>query len=127
MELKDKLNLIWKYLLLVVIVFGIFSFSPRIKGRHAAKPWHPKSELHWSGFEGEHRGMFCGPDKRMIRVDKRIEAGDTTVVVFFDGKEVEVEGEYMDDGTHVIKTKDGKVIKIYCGKNKKKIYIEGHD
>jgi hypothetical protein len=124
MNLKDKLDLIWKFLFLLVIVYGIYSFTYGTKHHRCSRAYGMKSDHHWCSKEyGKHKMMFDADDMD-IRVEKKIIDGDTTVVIFMDGEEVEVKEFDEDTGWHVIKTKDGKIIKLKGDKIHKKVRMK---
>lgn len=91
MNTKDKLELLWKYLALAVVVFGIASFSGR-------------SEHHKFSFSGGKEPMVIkslggaeGEEMR-VEVEKKIVDGDTTTVVKINGEEVDP--SELDDLEH---------------------------
>ena len=89
MDLKDKLNLLWKYLLLAVILtFVILLFVSR--AGHCDRSPHD--------FVGKpHMGMDHGKE---IKVEKKVTNGDTTLVVWVDGKQVDNPEEYLKKIKH---------------------------
>ena len=110
MNTKEKLELLWKYLLLLVVAIGVIRFT---NGPHSAK-------LHF-GHEGNHEMLFVGDDKiffggddhkMVVRVDQEIVDGDTIVKVIVNGEEVDAEEYDMKGGNFKWKSKDGKIMVI---------------
>ncbi len=99
MDLKDKLDLLWKYLLLAVILTfvillfvcraGDCDYSPR------ACLSKPHVGIHF--MDEGHMGMGHGKE---IKVEKKVTNGDTTVVVWVDGKQVDNPEEYLKKIKH---------------------------
>lgn len=119
MDQKDKLNLLWKYLLLVVIVIGMTM--------HLRKPdWsHHRSTCEYSvdscDMGGPRMGMGHGS---MIKVEKRITNGDTTVVVWVGGEKIDNPEEYLKAHKGGFKSKGGHSMRWKEGHGKKEIHIE---
>ncbi len=94
MDLKDKLNLLWKYLFLAVILtFVILLFVSRAGYRDRfprAYLGQPHVGMHF--ISEDFMGMGHGKE---IKVIKNITNGDTTVVVWVDGKKVDNPEEYL--------------------------------
>ncbi|MFC1619804.1 hypothetical protein ACFL45_07650 [Candidatus Neomarinimicrobiota bacterium] len=85
MDLKDKLNLLWKYLFLAaVIVFGILLVCRRPGYCRDDDHFKSLGYVHQMGMP--HQGMM---DPGKIRVEKKVIDGDTTVVVWVDGKKID--------------------------------------
>lgn len=110
MNLKEKLDLLWKYLFLAVLVFGIIMIVPRPRMR-----WVTASH----DFYGKPQGMD-------VRVEKKVVDGDTTTLVWVDGEKIEDMDEFIEGDVHIFKTKDGKVLKLKLDhpKKLKKIRLE---
>jgi len=94
MDLKDKLNLLWKYLFLAVILtFVILLFVSRA-GYRARFPraylGKPHVGMHFIG-----KGYIGMDHGKEIKVVKKVTNGDTTVVVWVDGKKVDNPEEYL--------------------------------
>jgi len=89
MDLKDKLDLLWKYLFLAVILtFVILLFVSRAGYRD-----HFPHD-----FVGKpHMGKDYGKE---IKVVKKVTNGDTTVVVWVDGKKVDNPEKYLKKIKH---------------------------
>lgn len=94
MDLKDKLNLLWKYLFLaVILIFVILLFVSRAgycnRSPHAClgKP-HAGMRFISKDFMGMDHG-------KEIKVEKIVTNGDTTLVVWVDGKQVDNPEEYL--------------------------------
>jgi len=101
MTTKDKLELLWKYLLLVVLVYGFFQIG------RAHHPW---------GIPGNMRGpaghnmMWFDDDLDLDDMDVNVDItrtadSDSTVVVTINGETVDPDDlnlkELDEDGTHV--------------------------
>ena len=105
MDLKDKLDLLWKYLFLAVILtFVILLFVCRDNGDcdHSSRACVGKAHVGMA-FMGE--GCMDMGHGKQIKVEKKITNGDTTVVVWVDGKQVDNPEEYLK------KIKHGKQMK----------------
>ena len=95
MDLKDKLNLLWKYLFLVVLlVFGILLLTrPHVYhrgGPHQGYYRAPRGYMHLMG-----KGYIGKDHSKEIKVVKKVTNGDTTVVVWVGGKKVDNPEEYL--------------------------------
>ncbi len=110
MSTKEKLELLWKYLFLLVVAIGVIRFT---NGPHSAK-------LHF-GHEGDHEMLFLGDDKVFfgaddheidVWVDQEIVDGDTIMKVIVNGEEVDAEEYDMKGGSFEWKSKDGKIMVI---------------
>ena len=104
MNTKEKLELLWKYLLLLVLAVGLFRFSgkphPKMMGKH---------------FDlGKHEMSFYGDDDREIdvRVEKEIVNGDTVMNITINGKPVDVSMFEETGGKMKWVSEDGEVIVI---------------
>ena len=116
MNLSEKLNLLWKYLLLLVIVWGVYGHT---KNSHHSFRGHGNMQgMHEMKMMGGHGGMKWSGHGYMtnVRIEKKIVDGDTTLIAFVNGEEIEVDKMSIEDGIHVIITKDGKTIKMGGGK-----------
>ncbi|UCH63088.1 MAG: hypothetical protein JSU77_01125 [Fidelibacterota bacterium] len=113
MDLKEKLDLLWKYLLLALLVAVVIMFATR-PCRHWASASH--------GYCGDPRGMD-------VRVEKKIVNGDTTTVVWVGGEKIEDVDEFLEGDMPIFKTKEGDVLKLnlHHPKKMKKIRIEKWD
>ena len=110
MNTKEKLQMLWQYLFLLVVAIGVIRFT---NGPHSAK-------LHF-GHEGDHEMLFLGDDKVFfgadeheidVWVDQEIVDGDTIMKVIVNGEEVDAEEYDMKGGTFEWKSKDGKIMVI---------------
>jgi hypothetical protein len=103
MNTKEKLELLWKYLFLLVVAIGVIRFT---NGHHSAK-------IHF-GHEGNHEMLFVGDDDHEmdVKVEKEIVDGDTLVKMWINGEEVDAEEHDMKDGSFKWKSKDGNVMVI---------------
>ena len=99
MDLKDKLDLLWKYLFLAVILtFIILLFVCRAGDcdrSHRACLGKPHAGM---AFMGE--GCIGMGHGKEIKVVKKVTNGDTTVVVWVDGKQVDNPEEYLKKIKH---------------------------
>ena len=104
MNTKEKLELLWKYLLLRVIAVCLFRFS--------GKPHFKMMEKHFN--HGKHEMSFYGDDDHEIDVwvDQEIVDGDTIMKVIVNGEEVDAEEYDIKGGSFEWKSKDGKIIVI---------------
>jgi len=104
MNTKEKLELLWKYLLLLVIAVCLFRFS--------GKPHFKMMEKHFN--HDKHEMSFYGDDDHEIdvRVDQEIVDGDTIMKVIVNGEEVDAEEYDMKGGSFEWKSKDGKIMVI---------------
>ena len=103
MNTKEKLELLWKYLFLLVVAIGVIRFT---NGPHSAK-------IHF-GHEGDHEMLFVGDDDREmdVKVEKEIVDGDTLVKMWINGEEVDTDEHDMKGGSFKWKSKDGNVMVI---------------
>ena len=104
MNTKEKLELLWKYLLLLVIAVCLFRFSGK-----------PHFKMMGNDFNhGKHEMSFYGNDDHEIdvRVDQEIVDGDTIMKVIVNGEEVDAEEYDMKGGSFEWKSKDGKIMVI---------------
>lgn len=116
MNLSEKLNLLWKYLLLLILAWGVYSHS---QNRHPSSYGHGKMQgMHGMNMMGGHGNMMShgGGDMMQARIEKKIVDGDTIITAIVNGEKIEVERMFMEDGQHVIVTKDGETIKLGDGK-----------
>ncbi len=122
MDLKDKLNLLWKYLFLAVILtFVILLFVCR-SGRCDPSSHTCLGKPHAGmAFMGEGcMGMGHGKE---IKVEKKVTNGDTTVVVWVGGKKVDNPEEDLKQMKHerasgehmemIMKDEHGKKVKEF--------------
>ena len=120
MTTKEKLDILWKYLFLLVIAVAIFKFSN-----------HPHHRKMTHGFDHDSHEM-------RVEVETEIVNGDTSIVVEINGEKVDMEdlkglGKGMewfskDDKSIVIKLDDEDItgdqkIRIF----KKKIIIDDEE
>ena len=104
MNTKDKLELLWKYLLLLIIAISLFRFSgkPHIKmmGKHFE---HGKHEMSFHGYDDH---------KIDVRVEKEIVNGDTVMTITINGEPVDASEFEETDGKIKWVSENGKVIEI---------------
>ena len=104
MNTKEKLELLWKYLLLLVLAVGLFRFSGK-----------PHFKMMGKHFDlGKHEMSFYGDDDREIdvRVEKEIVNGDTVMNITINGKPVDVSMFEETNGKMKWVSEDGEVIVI---------------
>ena len=104
MNTKEKLELLWKYLLLLVIAVCLFRFS--------GKPHFKMMGKHFN--HDKHEMSFYGDDDYEIDVwvDQEIVDGDTIMKVIVNGEEVDAEEYDIKGGSFEWKSKDGKIMVI---------------
>ena len=95
MKTKEKLELLWKYLLLLVFAIGVFRFTNNDYNDHDVM-------------------LFGDEDLAMdIEVEKNIINGDTVMTVMVNGKEVDADEFKMEGETMQWRSKDGGKIKLH--------------
>ena len=95
MKTKEKLELLWKYLLLLVLAIGVFRFT--------------------SNDYNDHNVMLFGDEDLAmdVEVEKNIINGDTVMTVMVNGKEVDADEFKMEGETMQWRSKDGGKIKLH--------------
>ena len=103
MNTKEKLELLWKYLFLLVVAIGIFQLTNRS---------HPAPK-HF-GQNGNHEMVFfSGDDHKMdVKIEQEIIDGDTLMKVVVNGEEVAADDYDMKEGNFKWKSKSGNVMVI---------------
>ena len=110
MNTKEKLELLWKYLILVVVAIGIFQFTHKI---HPAPKHFGHDGSHEMVFFGDDDVFFSSDDHHMdIKVEQEIVNGDTIMKVMINGEEVDAEDYNMKEGNFKWKSKGGNVMVI---------------
>jgi len=104
MTLKEKLELLWKYLLLVVIVFGLVQMGKNRPPRMMLKDF--------SGHHGEKMMWFNHDDDDMEDMDidvevMKLEDGDSTIKIIINGKTIDLEDLEEAEGNVYIKKMKG--------------------
>ena len=95
MKTKEKLELLWKYLLLLVLAVGVFRFTSNDYKDHDVM-------------------LFGDEDLAMdIEVDKNIINGDTVMTVIVNGKEVDADEFKLEGETMQWMSKEGGKIKLH--------------
>ena len=95
MKTKEKLELLWKYLLLLVLAIGVFRFSRNDSDDHNVM-------------------LFGNEDLAMdVEVEKNIVNGDTVMTVMVNGREVDANEFNMEGETMQWRSKDGGKIKLH--------------
>ena len=85
MDLKDKLDLIWKYSILLIILLSLICFHSNM-GKGYGHGYYGKGHYGQSAMGWGHKGIGYG---KQIKVEKQIIEGDTTVVVWVNGKKID--------------------------------------
>ena len=110
MNTKEKLELLWKYLLLLVVAIGIIRFT---NGHHSAKLHFGHGDDHDMLFVGDDKVFFGADDHKMdVKVEEEIVDGDTIMKVIVNGEEVNAEDYDMKEGNFKWKSKSGNVMVI---------------
>jgi hypothetical protein len=110
MNTKEKLELLWKYLFLLVVAIGVIRFT---NGPHSAKLHFGHGDDHDMLFVGDGKVSFGADDHKMdVKVEEEIVDGDTLVKMWINGEEVDAEQHDMKDGSFKWKSKDGNVMVI---------------
>ncbi len=116
MDQKDKLDLLWKYLLLVVIAFGV---AMHIRGPRLDRDYSHSTCEYSAGkgyMGGSHMGLGHGS---MIKVEKLVTNGDTTLVIWVDGEKIDNPEEYLKEHKAGFKSKGGHTMRWKEGHGKK--------
>jgi len=120
MNTKEKLDLLWKYLLLAVIVYAVAQLghpNPPLMHPHGGK-CAPGHKMIWMEKDG--LGDEINVDVQIEKLDN----GDSTVKVIINGESMSLEDlEKLEDNVYMKKMKggqDGKQVKVI----KKKIITE---
>ena len=109
MNTKEKLELLWKYLFLVVVAIGIFQFT---NGLHSAKLHFGHGEAHNMLFVGDDKVFFGAVDHEMdVKVEKEIVDGYSVDKETWE-MNVDTEEHDMKGGSFKWKSKDGNVMVI---------------
>ncbi|RTZ96976.1 MAG: hypothetical protein DSY36_00095 [Candidatus Neomarinimicrobiota bacterium] len=96
MKTKDKLELLWKYLLLLVLAIGVFRFTA-------------------DDYDDNHDVILFGDEDLAmdVEVEKNIVNGDTVMSVRVNGKEVDADEFKMEGETMQWKSKEGGKIRLH--------------
>ena len=119
MTLKEKLELLWKYLFLAVIVFALFQFGRTHKSRamyHDFKGDHG-NKMMWYSDEN------CDTDKMNVDVEiEKFADGDSVIKVIINGETMDLDDlEQLDENIFIKKIKHdggGKEHKVKVIKKK---------
>jgi len=110
MNTKEKLELLWKYLFLLVVAIGVIRFT---NGPHSAKLHFAHEGDRKMVFLGKDDGIFVGDDHKMdVKVEQEIVNGDTIMKVMINGEEMDAEDYNMKEGNFKWKSKSGNVMVI---------------
>ena len=110
MNTKEKLELLWKYLFLLIVAIGVIHI---INGPHSAKIYFGHKGDHEMLFVGDDKVFFGADDHKMnVKVEKEIVDGDTLVKMWINGEEVDTDEHDMKGGSFKWKSKDGNVMVI---------------
>ena len=103
MNTKEKLEIAWKYLALILVAAIAFAWLETTHFIGGPK----KGEF---VFIGDKNHDFYGNEQKMmdVKVEKEIVDGDTLVKMWINGEEVDAEEHDMNDGSFKWKSKDGK-------------------
>ncbi len=119
MTLKEKLELLWKYLFLAVIVFALMQFGRSHRSKaiyHDFKGDHG-SKMMW--YSDEH----CDTDEMKVDVEiEKFADGDSTIKVIINGETMDLEDlDELDENVFIKKMKHdgGKEHKVKIIKKKK--------
>lgn len=103
MNTKDKLDLLWKYLLLLVVTIGVIRFTNEQKsiGRYA-------------GHTDDSSIFFLNDDEQSldVNVETEIINGDTLMNITLNGEEIDLDSYTSHDGKLEWKSKDGEMMVI---------------
>ena len=96
MKTKDKLELLWKYLLLLVLAIGVFRFTA-------------------DDYDDNHVVILFGDEDLAmdVEVEKNIVNGDTVMSVRVNGKEVDADEFKTEGETMQWKSKEGGKIRLH--------------
>lgn len=109
MTLKEKLELLWKYLLLAVIVFGLVQMTPKHHASMLGAECSHKSgyDMKWFG-----KGNHDFEDMDIEVMIEKLTDGDSTIKVIVNGETMDLDHlEDLDDNIFIKKMKssgDGK-------------------
>ena len=110
MNTKEKLEILWKYLFLLVVAIGVIRFTI---GPHSAKLHFAPEADREMVFFGKDDGIFVGDDHKMdVKIEQEIVNGDTIMKVMINGEEVDAEDYNMKEGNFKWKSKSGNVMVI---------------
>ncbi|MEE9465958.1 MAG: hypothetical protein V3W14_10340 [Candidatus Neomarinimicrobiota bacterium] len=128
MDLKDKLNLLWKYLFLIVVVITLAMIASRHNDyrHHGQHGYAGKHDMGYCYMGGSHAGMDM---MSSIKVEKMITNGDTSLVVWVDGEKVDDPEAFLKEHGYDLKGGDHYKMK-WKGRHdmkKKKIRVEVED
>jgi hypothetical protein len=115
MNTKEKLELLWKYLFLAVVVVGIFRFTSQhdVSMAPMVAEHFGHQGKHEMVFFGDDDGIFVGDDHEMdVKIKKEIVDGNTIMKVLVNGEEMSVDDYDIKDRKFNWKSKDGKIIVI---------------
>ncbi|MEE8437544.1 MAG: hypothetical protein V3S22_04310 [Candidatus Neomarinimicrobiota bacterium] len=90
MDLKDKLDIIWKYSILAIILISLVCFHTNKKEYCIKSP--RGNAIHGQCLKSGHPGNL---NEMKIKVEKKIVDGDTTTIVWVNGKKVDNPEEFL--------------------------------
>ena len=116
MNTKEKLELLWKYLLLLILTITLFRISE--------KSHFKIMEKHFD--HSKHSVSLYGDDNHEmdVRVEKEIVNGDTVMTITINGELVDALELEEADGKMKWISNDGKVIVINLGDNQNDDHTE---
>lgn len=93
MTLKEKLDLLWKYLLLAVLVYGFVTLGKTHSKKHCGPGMGMGRSHHGMMFMGDKDCMpgMSGMKNVEVRIEK-MDDGDSTMVVMVNGEVVDLDG-----------------------------------
>lgn len=93
MTLKEKLDLLWKYLLLAVLVYGFVTLGKTHSMKHCGPGMGMGRSHHGMMFMGDKACMpgMSGMKNVEVRIEK-MDDGDSTMVVTVNGEVVDLDG-----------------------------------
>lgn len=99
MTTKEKLDLLWKYLLLLVLVFGFYQLSTSHKSKCTP---HSMGSMNMNACSSGHEGMmwFGGDDAEEMDIKVEIEKisdSDSTMVITINGEIMDLTNMDLDD------------------------------
>ena len=103
MTTKEKLDLLWKYLLLIVLVYGFAQIGNSHSKRFFTSHWDKGhgNDMMWYGSED------CDFEDMDVKVDVQKVGDDSTMVVTINGETIDIDDFDMKAGNVYVKKMDG--------------------
>lgn len=118
MTTKEKLELLWKYLLLAVIVFGIAQLGRSHRSKMFKHDFSKGYEHGMTWYSDDH----CDDKEMTVDVQiEKLEDGDSTITVIINGEQMSLDDlEKLDENVYMkkMKGKPGKDMQIKIIKKK---------